>query len=112
MGSFFGIATMFLIVLFCWGKKRRQTPDEVDLSIAPPAVGLPKNSGSAIQFGRRPNTRPPCPELPSCLELPSEVSNAGEIYELQGHGRRSDATIPPSVVNDPTIQSRGCIGID
>ena len=107
MGSFFGIATLFLIVLFCWGKKRRQTPDEVDLSI-----GLPQNSGSAIQFGRRPNTRPPCPELPACLELLSEVSNAGEIYELQGHGRRSGATIPPSVVKDPAIQSRGCIGID
>jgi hypothetical protein len=81
MGSFLGIAIIFLIGFF-WGKQRvrRRMPDHVYLSTAPPAVELSTNSVSATEFSRRPRTR-----LPH-LEPPSEVynCNAGEIYELPG----------------------------
>jgi hypothetical protein len=58
---------------------------DVHLSTAPPGAELPPNVASVIWLGRRHRTRPPF------LERPSEVSNAGEIRELQG----SDARIPP-----------------
>ena len=82
MGGFLGIAIIFLIG-FCWGKKRRRTPDHVHLSRsrAPPVVELSPNSASATKFNKRPRTRLPY------LEPPSEVSNAGEIHELPGHGQ-------------------------
>ena len=82
MGSFLGLTIIFLIG-FYWGKKRRRMLGDVHLSTAPPGAELPPNVASAIWFGRRHRTRH--------LERPSEVSNTGEIRELQGSG----ATIPP-----------------